>query len=77
MAWPNFEPPTAVRVMVLADVRLYREGLAHLLANHEALSVVATGPIDERTLVLLAAERPQVILLEAAAACDTDILQQL
>lgn len=77
MAWPDFEPPTAVRVMVLADVRLYREGLARLLANQEALSVVATAPIDERALSLVGAARPDVILLEAAAACDTDILQQL
>lgn len=75
--WPDVEPPAAVRVIVLADVRLYREGLAHLLANRDGISVAATGPIDERALAHIATERPDVILLEAAAACDSDILQQL
>jgi two-component system, NarL family, nitrate/nitrite response regulator NarL len=77
MAWSDAASPTAVRVMVMADVRLYREGLARLLASHEGLSVVGTGPINERAIVAIATERPDVILLEAAAACGTDILQQL
>jgi two-component system nitrate/nitrite response regulator NarL len=69
-------PPT-VRVMVLADVRLYREGLARLLAGHPSLTVVAAAPVNEDSLLRVQAEHVDVILLEAAKACETRVVQEL
>lgn len=68
---------TSVRVMVLADVRLYREGLAKLLADNENVVLADTGPIDGATLGRIVAAQPDVVLLEAAAACETTIVQDL
>jgi two-component system nitrate/nitrite response regulator NarL len=75
-ATQSCSPPT-VRVMVLADVRLYREGLAHLLARHPSLTVVAAAPVNEDSLLRVHAERIDVILLEAATACETRVVQDL
>jgi two-component system, NarL family, nitrate/nitrite response regulator NarL len=69
-------PPT-VRVMVLADVRLYREGLVRLLAGYPSLTVVAAAPVNEDSLLRVHAERVDVILLEAATACETRVVQDL
>jgi DNA-binding NarL/FixJ family response regulator len=66
-----------VRVMVLADVRLYREGLARLLAGHPNLTVVPAGPVNEDFLLRVRAEHVDVILLEAATACETRVVQDL
>lgn len=34
------EPPSVVRVLIAADVRLYREGLALALGHHDGIDVV-------------------------------------
>jgi DNA-binding NarL/FixJ family response regulator len=67
----------SVRVMVLADVRLYREGLTRLLAAHHELDIVDTGPVDGDALERAVRSRPDIVLLEAAAACDTTIVRDL
>lgn len=66
-----------VRVMVLADIRLYREGLARLLARHSSLTVVAAGPVNEDSLFRVHQEGIDVLLLEAATACETHVIQNL
>ncbi len=63
--------------MVLADVRLYREGLAHLLSGHPRLTVVAAAPVNEESLLRVPAEHIDVILLEAATACETRVIEEL
>ena len=69
-------PPT-VRVMILAEVRLYREGLAHLLARDPGLTVVAAEPVNEASLLCVHSEHIDVILLEAATACETRVIEEL
>ncbi len=71
----NSGPP--VRVMVLSDVRLYCEGLTRLLAGAEAIDVVGSGPVNEDSLCDVGVERPDVVLLEAAAACDANIVRSI
>jgi DNA-binding NarL/FixJ family response regulator len=66
-----------IRVMVLADIRLYREGLARLLARHSSLTVVAAGPVNEDSLFRVHKEHVDVILLEAATACETRVMRNL
>jgi two-component system, NarL family, nitrate/nitrite response regulator NarL len=63
--------------MVLADVRLYREGLASLLAGEPGLTVVAAEPVNENSLLRVRAEQIDVVLLEAATACETRVIEEL
>src|SRR5689334_19589413 len=67
---------SAVRVIVLADVCLYREGLAAILAANERLVVIAAEPVRGAVPEQIAAAGPAVVLLEAAA-CETTMVQQL
>jgi two-component system nitrate/nitrite response regulator NarL len=69
--------PATTRVMVLADVRLYREGLARLLAGEPRLTVVAAEPVNESSLLRVHAEQIDVVLLEAATACETRVIEEL
>jgi two-component system, NarL family, nitrate/nitrite response regulator NarL len=63
--------------MVLADVRLYQEGLARLLAADSRVLLVGAGPVDGAALGHVLASRPDVVLLEAAVACRTTTVRVL
>lgn len=67
----------AIRVMVLADVRLYREGLTALLATAANVTLVGAAPVDGTALEHIAAARPDIVLIEALAACETTIVHDL
>lgn len=53
-----------VRLMVVADIRLYREGLARLLSSFEGFEVVATAGTRDRALERLASRDPGVVLVD-------------
>lgn len=63
--------------MVLADVRLYREGLTRLLAGQPGLTVVGGAPVTQDSLLRVPAEQADVVLIEAATACETKVVQDL
>ena len=63
--------------MVLAEVRLYQEGLARLLAADSRVVVVGAGPVDGDALGRVLALWPDVVLLEAALACQTTTVRDL
>jgi two-component system, NarL family, nitrate/nitrite response regulator NarL len=63
--------------MVLADVRLYREGLASLLAGEPTLTVAAAEPVNENALKRIRTDQIDVVLLEAATACETRVIEEL
>jgi two-component system nitrate/nitrite response regulator NarL len=65
------------RVMVLVDVRLYREGLVRALHGHPTCDVVGSAAIGVAGLELLAATRPAIVLLEAAAAGDRVLVHSI
>ena len=69
--------PQTVRVMVLADVRLYREGLTRLLAGQEGLTVVGVAPVTEDSLLRVPTEHVDVVLIEGATACETSVVRDL
>lgn len=80
MALPSAERSPlepSVRVMVLADVRLYREGLANLVGAHDKLTLVGAGPVDGDVIARVIATRPDIVLLEVEAACNTTIVRDL
>jgi two-component system, NarL family, nitrate/nitrite response regulator NarL len=66
-----------IRVLIAADVRLYREGLAASLAGREHLSVVATtaSRIDTRALVVELAV--DVVVLDMATAESLELIREL
>jgi two-component system, NarL family, nitrate/nitrite response regulator NarL len=68
---------STVRVTIVADVRLYREGLGRLLSGYDSLTVTGVGPVDQPTLDAIRRDQPDVILLEAGAACGTTIVRDL
>ena len=64
------------RVFVVAEVRLYREGLAALLGR-EGFDVVGTGVDAESSLAALVAAQPELILLDVAHANGVDSIRRL
>lgn len=77
MLHDNAASPAPIRVAVLADVRLYREGLARVLASYEGISVVGAGPAGDDASVWLRSAAPDVILIDGASACETTIVSDL
>ena len=61
-AWQS--PP--VRVLIVSDVRLYRDGLAHGLGAHHGLLVVGTATHIDEAIRLAADLLPSVILVDHA-----------
>ena len=66
-----------IRVVIVADIRLYREGVARVLARHPRIRVV--GAADGATSVeqLLANGRTDVVLLDMATANSTSLIRTL
>jgi DNA-binding NarL/FixJ family response regulator len=67
----------AVRVLVVAGVRLYRDGLAAALGQHPRLRVVGTA--GERTEAVAKTQRlrPQIVLLDVATFESLAIAQSV
>ena len=55
-----------IRVVVAADTRLYREGLAELLSRATGISVVATAANLSKTFARVREHEPDVVLLDMA-----------
>jgi len=65
-----------IRIVIVADVRLYREGLAAVLP-HERFAVV--GSADSRTsaAAVVQATTPDIVLVDVAAPDAFDLMRQL
>ena len=61
-------PAATYRVALLADVRLYRDGLAATLHGRPELEMLGAAPVNEAGLEFLAAAQPDIVLLDAVAA---------
>src|SRR5688572_9571449 len=70
-------PAAGYRVVLLSDVRLYREGLVHALASASQLEIVGSAPVDGSSLTLLGSARPDIVLVEAIAARSPAIVQAI
>lgn len=53
-----------IRVAILADIRLYREGLAQVLGSHPNISVVATAASTNGSLTSISDAAPDVVLID-------------
>jgi DNA-binding NarL/FixJ family response regulator len=57
-----------IRVFVVADIRLYREGLAQLLARERRFSIVGSAARQDEALTRLLDAQPEIVLLDMAMA---------
>jgi two-component system, NarL family, nitrate/nitrite response regulator NarL len=57
---------TVIRVVILAGIRLYREGLAEILRQREGIEVVTTAASGEPEIGSIRAIVPDVVLLDMA-----------
>lgn len=57
-----------ITVLIVADIRLYREGLAQVLERQEQFHVAGTAADAEGALARLRASCPQVVLVDMAMA---------
>src|SRR5437660_568478 len=57
---------TVIRVAIVADIRLYREGLARILERQPNISVVATAATSDGSLAPLSHLAPDLILIDVA-----------
>src|SRR5262245_29323016 len=65
------------RVLVLGDVRLYREGLALIIGDADGLQVVGSAPVHGELVGVLEDVRPDVLLVDAAVVRDGEIWSHL
>jgi two-component system, NarL family, nitrate/nitrite response regulator NarL len=61
---PRLSSPSSVSVLVVSQIRLYREGLVDLLEGQEDLRVLAAVANLEAAIPLVLEHRPDVVLLE-------------
>src|SRR2546421_1469404 len=61
-------PASRIRVLVVEDNRLMRDGLARLLAGYPDVEIVASADTADAGTQLLRSAKPQVVLLDAALA---------
>jgi len=53
-----------LKIAIVADIRLYREGLAEILSRHEGVTVVATAASSDCTRALLPDLSPELVLVD-------------
>jgi DNA-binding NarL/FixJ family response regulator len=77
----NAEDPVsvtcAINLVVVAEVRLYREGLIGSLASSEGLAVVGAAGDQDDALALVAAVKPDVMILDMATRNSLDIVRKV
>jgi DNA-binding NarL/FixJ family response regulator len=81
----TLEPPTAarphvdvdIRVLIVAAVRLYGDGIAASLGRIERLAVVGTARSRVEALDLVARRTPDVLVLDAATGESIDLVRTL
>jgi DNA-binding NarL/FixJ family response regulator len=66
-----------IRVVIVGDIRLYREGLAQILARYRGIRVVGATPVREDLDDLLATTRAQIVLVDMAATESIAVIRRL
>jgi DNA-binding NarL/FixJ family response regulator len=60
----NGETNRAIRVLLVDDHTLFRQGLARLLASYGGLEIIAEVPNDQEALRLAQQEKPDVVVMQ-------------
>jgi two-component system nitrate/nitrite response regulator NarL len=68
---------TLVTVLVIASVRLYREGISGSLVARGGVEILGSAATGDEARSLMASRQPDVIVIDAAAHRSFDIVQRL
>lgn len=74
---PLIPSPSGVHVMVIAEVRLYREGLGSSLAGRKNISVVGLAATRDEALDLIESSRPEVVVLDMTTRDSLQIVRSI
>lgn len=78
MALPQRRPDhREIRVVVIADVRLYRDGLAAALGSHEPVVVVGQAGTCADARAIVAATAPDVVIVDVAVRDALELIRDL
>jgi DNA-binding NarL/FixJ family response regulator len=66
-----------IRVLLVSDVRLYRDGLAQCLAQHDRLDVVGMAGSGAEALDIASRHRPDIVLLDMGMASSVQLVRVL
>jgi two-component system, NarL family, nitrate/nitrite response regulator NarL len=66
-----------ISLLVVADVRLYREGLSSSLARRDHLKVMGHTANGDQVMALIASVRPDVVVLDMATRDSLAIVRQI
>jgi DNA-binding NarL/FixJ family response regulator len=65
------------RILIAAEVRLYRDGLAHVFDSDRRFLIVGGAATEAEALALTAKARPDLVLLDWTMACAPRLAEQL
>jgi DNA-binding NarL/FixJ family response regulator len=66
-----------IRVLVLASIRLYREGIADALRRDPRIDVVGLVSSSDDAVAIVGAQRPTVAVLDVGGADGLDLVREL
>jgi two-component system, NarL family, nitrate/nitrite response regulator NarL len=66
---------SSFRLLIVADVRLYREGMRDVLARRPQFSAVATAGDEDEALGLIAELQPDVVIVDMATRHSLDVVR--
>jgi two-component system, NarL family, nitrate/nitrite response regulator NarL len=70
-------PIQKIRVFVVADIRIYREGLTQLLAREPSLRIVGSAARQDQALARLRDTSVDIVLLDMAMAASTATIRAI
>ena len=70
-------PVGSLRLAVLDDVALYRDGLRTILSGRDGMLVIGGGTADRDGVDVVCALHPDIVLIEATSVHSTTIVQDL
>ena len=72
-----FHAPFVISVLIVADIRLYREGLAQAIERQAHLRLAGTAADPDGALQQVRAARPDVVLLDMAMAGSAEAIRTI
>jgi len=70
-------PPAGARLLILSDVRLYREGLLWSLAQQQSLEILGAADLSKMAVARVIGLQPDAILLDIGAPESFDVAKAL
>src|SRR6266850_6603578 len=68
-------PSEKIRLLVVADVRLYRENIVSSLACRDGIEVIGGASSTDEVLALVTATAPAIVVIDMATAASDDIVR--